>query len=45
MTSIRTIALAGTITLTALMAGSAFAEDLRLAHWVPAQHPLQPTGM
>ena len=43
--SIRTIALAGMLAMSALMAGGALAEDLRLAHWVPAQHPLQPTGM
>ena len=45
MMSIRTIALAGMLAMSALMAGGALAEDLRLAHWVPAQHPLQPTGM
>ena len=26
------------------LATAAGAEELRLAHWVPAQHPLQPTG-
>ena len=43
MTSIRTVALAGA--LAAVVAADAIAEDLRLAHWVPAQHPLQPTGL
>ena len=43
MTSIRTIALAGAIALA--MAADAGAEELRVAHWVPPQHPLQPTGL
>ena len=45
MRSIRTIALAGAFGVAALMAGGALAEDLRLAHWIPAQHPLQVTGL
>jgi TRAP-type mannitol/chloroaromatic compound transport system substrate-binding protein len=45
MSSIRMVALAGMIAGSALVAGGALAEDLRLAHWVPAQHPLQPTGL
>ena len=43
MRSIRIVALAGA--LAAVVAAAAAAEDLRLAHWVPAQHPLQPTGL
>jgi TRAP-type C4-dicarboxylate transport system substrate-binding protein len=42
---INIIALAGAPGAAALMAGDAAAEDLRLSHWVPAQHPLQPTGL
>src|SRR5918996_953359 len=45
MRRIRTIALAGALGAGTFMAGGATAEDLRLAHWVPPQHPLQPTGM
>jgi len=43
MRSIRIVALAGA--LAAVVVADAAAEDLRLAHWVPAQHPLQPTGL
>ena len=45
MRSIRTLALAGALGVAALVAGAAGAEELRLAHWVPPQHPLQPTGL
>ena len=43
MSSIRFGALAGAIGIA--LAGAAGAEELRLAHWVPPQHPLQPTGL
>ena len=43
MTGVRIVALAGAIGMA--LATAAGAEELRLAHWVPAQHPLQPTGM
>ena len=42
---VRTIACAGALGALLLAAASAGAEDLRLAHWVPPQHPLQPTGL
>jgi TRAP-type C4-dicarboxylate transport system substrate-binding protein len=45
MGSIRIGALAGVLGAAAIMAGAAAAEELRLAHWVPPQHPLQPTGL
>jgi TRAP-type transport system periplasmic protein len=45
MRSIRTIALVGALAAAAIMAAGARAQDLRLAHWVPAQHPLQVTGL
>ena len=43
MTGIRIVALAGAIGMA--LATAAGAEELRLAHWVPPQHPLQPTGL
>ena len=43
MTGIRIVALAGVVGIA--LATAVGAEELRLAHWVPAQHPLQPTGM
>ena len=42
---VKTIACAGALGALLLAAASAGAEDLRLAHWVPPQHPLQPTGL
>jgi TRAP-type C4-dicarboxylate transport system substrate-binding protein len=43
MRSIRIGAFAGAISIA--LATPAGAEELRLAHWVPPQHPLQPTGL
>ena len=46
---LRTITLASAVAGFALMAGQAMAQDnpveLRFAHWVPPQHPLQVHGM
>ncbi len=51
MAAVRIVALAGALGAasvalgTGLAAAQAAEVELRLAHWVPAQHPLQPTGL